>query len=66
MGIGVVLPHVVLVLLDRCMRCQFFQPHIVVVVQAGFVVIDEHRSGDVHRIGQHQSFADAAFVNSRL
>jgi hypothetical protein len=29
---------------------EFFQPDLVVVVQAGLVVIDEHRSGNVHGV----------------
>jgi hypothetical protein len=34
---------------------QFFQPQIIVMVQPWLVIVDEHRSGDVH--GVHQAIA---------
>ena len=30
-----------------------FQPAVVVLVQAAFIVIDEHTGGDVHRVRKH-------------
>jgi hypothetical protein len=48
------------------MWCQFFQPDIIVVVQTRFVVIDEHRSGDVHRSDYRQDVTDDAFFNTGL
>ncbi len=40
MGVGIVLKTIVTVLLHRGMRGQPLQPLFVIVVQAGFVVID--------------------------
>ena len=50
MGVGIVLPHVVALLGHRGVGRQLFQPDVVVVVQARFVVIDEHAGGDVHGV----------------
>ena len=41
---------VVQVLAYRFVRREFFKPLIVVLVQARFVVVDENRRGDVHRV----------------
>jgi hypothetical protein len=40
---------------DRLVGGQFFQPVVVILVQAAFVVVDEHRRGDVHGVDQDQS-----------
>jgi hypothetical protein len=36
----------------RIERREFFQPLIIVTMQARLVVIDEHAGRDVHRVGQ--------------
>ncbi|VTR70089.1 hypothetical protein DESC_780278 [Desulfosarcina cetonica] len=66
MRIGIVFADIVPILRHRFVGGQFFQPDIIVVVQAGFIVIDEHRGGDVHRVDQHQALFDAAFVDALL
>jgi hypothetical protein len=45
---------VVPVLLDRRVRCQPFEPHLAIVMQAALVVVDKHRRGNVHRIYKGQ------------
>ena len=35
------------------LRSQAFQPGVVVLVQAGFIIVDEDGSGNVHGIYQH-------------
>ncbi len=65
-GVGVVLPDVVAVLRHRGMGGQSLQPEVIVVVQARFIVIDEDRRRDVHRVAEKQSFADAAFPEALL
>ena len=66
MGIGIVFSHIVTVLVDRGMGRQFFQPDVIVVMEAGFIVIDEYGGGDVHRVAEHQAFGYAAFVDAFL
>ena len=46
------------------MRREFFQPYVVVVVQAALVVVDEDGRGDVHRVHQHQPFVDAGLAEA--
>ncbi len=45
---------------------QLFQPLLVVVVQAGLVVVDEDAGGDVHGVDQHQALAHAAVAYGLL
>jgi hypothetical protein len=54
--IGILLAGAVMpVLADGLMRRQAFQPFLISMVEAGFIVIDEHRGGDVHGIDQHKA-----------
>ena len=63
-GVGVVFAGaVVLVLGSRGMRGEMFEPLFVVFVQAGFVVVDEDGCGDVHGVGEKQTFLDAGFAD---
>ena len=50
----------------RIERCQPFEPSLVVLVQPRFVVVNEHRGGDVHRVAQHQPLGDTALADNRL
>jgi hypothetical protein len=55
-GVAVVLAGaVVAIAADRLVRCQLFQPLLVIGVQAPLVVVDEHAGGDMHGVykGQH-------------
>lgn len=64
MRIAVVLTSaVVQVAVDRGMGRQLLQPALVVLMQARFIVVDEHRGGDVHGVDQTKSFLDARFSN---
>ena len=51
------------------MGSQFLQPHLIVMVETRFVIIDKHRGRDVHGIDQDEAFFDAAlpqaFINLR-
>jgi hypothetical protein len=55
-GVGVVFAGAVVLVL-RCRRVpgQAFQPGLVVGVQTRFVVVDDDRRRDVHRVGQQQT-----------
>ena len=64
--IGIVFPCVVPVLADRLVRGELFQPLFVVMVQAGFIIVDEDRGRDVHRIYQAQLLADSALFDACL
>src|SRR6185369_8350144 len=47
-------------------RSNFFQPRIIVVMQSRFVVIDEYRSGNMHRVHQTKAFSYTAPLNELL
>jgi len=61
-GIGVVLtgPIVVIALWRRIERGQFLQPYFVVAMQAGFIIVDKHAGGNVHRIDKAKPLANPA------
>ena len=42
------------------MGSEFFEPDFVVVMEAGFVVVDENRSCDVHRVAKYNAVVDPA------
>jgi hypothetical protein len=51
-GVGVVFAGAVVVVLGgRRVRGEFFEPDFVVVMEPGFVVVDENAGGDVHGVG---------------
>lgn len=50
MGVGIVLVAIMVVLIDRVMWGEFFQPNLVIMVQAGFIIVYEHGSGDMHGV----------------
>jgi hypothetical protein len=47
-------------------RRQFLQPNLVIVVQTGFIIVDEDRRGDVHGVDQAKTFFHAAPANQLL
>ena len=64
MGVGVVFSGaIVLISGGRRVWRQFFQPLFVIVMESWFVVIDEHRSCDVHGVDQTKTFRYAALPN---
>ncbi len=52
MGIGVVFESVMIILVYRFMRGQFFQPRIVIPVESRLIIIDKNTCGYVHGIDQ--------------
>jgi hypothetical protein len=50
----------------RSVRSKFFQPHLIIVMQARFIVVDEHRRGDVHGVDQTKTFRDTTPLNEFL
>src|SRR5262249_33292527 len=48
----------------RLVRGELLQPLLVILVQSAFVVVDEDRRRDMHRIHENESFPDAAFANA--
>src|SRR5262245_62365495 len=57
---------VVAILLDLFVGRQFFQPDAVIVMKAGFIIVDKDRCGDVHGIDKHKSFFYAALAKAVL
>ena len=67
MGVGVVFAGpIVAIAGGRRMRSQFLQPHLVVVMESWFIVINEHGRSDVHGVDQTKAFGHAALVNEFL
>ena len=65
--IGVVFAGTVVAIgVRRRVRRQFFQPQLIIVMKAGFIVVDEYRSRDVHGVDQTKTFGYAAPVNEFL
>ena len=60
-SVGVYFAGVVMVGRNRLVGGEFFKPHIEVMVQAGFVVIDKDAGGDVHGIDEAQPLLDTRF-----
>jgi len=62
MRIAVVLAGAVMaVVSNRFVRCQLLEPVFVILMQAGFIVIDEYAAGNVHRIHEYKALLDLAF-----
>jgi hypothetical protein len=61
---GVLARAVVPVLVDRCVWRQFFKPHLEIVMQAAFVVVDKHTGRDVRQYSTLHAFTrgSALFV----
>ena len=64
MGIRVVLTHIVLVLRNRFMGCQFLQPEFIVVMKAGFIVINKDRGRNMHGIDKDKPLLDSAILQA--
>jgi len=50
----------------RHVRRQFFQPQLIIVMKAWFVIVDEYRSSDVHGVHQTKTFHYVASVDEFL
>jgi hypothetical protein len=59
-GIGIVFANVMAILRYRFMRRQFFKLDVIIMVQPGFIVVDEDGRRYMHRVAEHQALADAA------
>ena len=64
--VRVVFTVIVAVLADRFMRCELFEPDIVIVMQPGLVIIYEDAGCDVHGVDQNEPFADSALLQRFL
>ena len=50
MGICIVLEAIVFILSIRFFRCQFFQPHLEILMKARFIIVDKDTGRDMHGI----------------
>src|ERR1044071_7225575 len=57
---------VVTIVLERLVWRELLQPDGIVMMQTGFVVVDEDRRGNMHRVDQHQPFLDIALIDALL
>ena len=67
MGVGVIFAGaIVLIAAGRIVRSEFFQPNLIIVMQARFVVVDEYRRRDVHGVDQTKTFTHTATLDEFL
>jgi hypothetical protein len=66
MGIRVVLPDIMTVLLNWFMGSEFLQPDLEIMVKPCFVIVDEYRGSDMHRINQQQPLFYATLLETGL
>src|SRR5579871_4622305 len=67
MGVRIVLSRAIMPVLGcRGVWRELFQPDIVVLKQAALRVVDEDRSGDVHRVHEAKAFLHPAFLDEFL
>ncbi len=67
MGIPVILTRSVMsVPRDGIVGGDILQPFLIVLMQTGFIIVDEYRRRDVHRIYQDKTLGDAAFLETPL
>ncbi len=65
-GVGVVLIVIMAVLAVGLFRRQLFQPHLIIVMEAAFVVVDEDAGRDVHGVDEHKTLLYAALAQRLL
>ena len=67
-GIAVILTCAIMMigLWRRIIGSQFFQPSLVVFVQALLIIVDEHRCGYVHCVNQYKAILNAALFDGHL
>ena len=61
MGVAVVFKAIMPVLAVGLFRRQFFQPDLIVMVEAAFIVVNKDTGGDIHGVDQAQPLFDTAF-----
>ena len=64
MSVSIVLKAIMGILGMGLFGSQLFQSFLKIRVQSGFIVIDEDRGCDMHRIHQAKTFADPAFAQA--
>jgi len=64
MGVRIIFAHIMPVLGDGRVRRQFFQPFLIVMVQAGFIIVDKDGSRDVHGVHEYKALSDAALFQA--
>jgi hypothetical protein len=45
---------------------QFLQPDVIVVMKAGFIIIDEHGRRNMHGVAEYKAFCNTALPNAVL
>jgi len=63
--IGIIFPSTAVPILpDRFVRCELFQPNLVVVVQSALVIVNENGCRNMHRANKSKAFLDSAFFQA--
>src|SRR5687767_6858116 len=66
-SVGVVFSRfVVVITTNRFMWRDLLEPRFIVAMQPAFIVVNEHRRRDVHRIHQHQTLLNTALSQTLL
>ncbi len=64
-GVGIVFAAVVVpILVYRLVGGELFEPCGVVAMESAFVVVNEHGSGDMHRVDKNEPLPNAAFMKT--
>ena len=61
-SISIILTGVVALLLDECVGCQFLQPILIIMVQAGLIIIDEDERGSMHEVQKAEAILNIALA----
>src|SRR5690606_15726815 len=64
--VRIVLEAVMFILAVRFFRGKLLEPHLEVMVQPGFVIVDEYAGRDVHGVDKHKPVFYPAFVDALL
>ena len=65
-AVGIVFIAVVAILAVGFFRSELFQPHLVIMMQAGFIIVDKDRCGNMHSVNEYKTLLDTAFSNQSL
>src|SRR5262249_1189526 len=67
MGVSIVFASLVVSIgARRSVWSKFFQPYLIIMMQVRFVVVDEHRSGDMHGVHQTNALSHSTLPNEFL
>ena len=64
--IGIVFTNVVAILVNRFMGSDRFKPYIEIIMESWLIIVNKHRSSDMHGIHEGESLLDATLIEALL